>query len=378
MSSLLDGMKVGLRRVAKASLAYAIYSSGLLDQLSAYGTSIKGGRRIIILGYHRIVKDFHNSSEYAIPALLTSEKIFKQHIDLIYKKYNFISLDDALEALSEGYLPKRDSVVLTFDDGYQDFYTVAFPILRRYSLPATLFVPTGLIGKTEPLAHDQIFYLLMEMIKRHYSVMALLEKSNLIEPLTVVRSALAGHRPDYYRAMRALFEMPRVQVKRLITAMKNKLQFSDDEFPVEYRLLDWSMLGEIIAAGLTIGAHTRNHPLLTAEPQMMAECEIFCSKAELEYRLGISVRHFAYPDGRYNANIVELVKQAGFQSACTTEDRPNLPGENPYQLKRKLLWERACLGIFSNFSRIVAECQLRGLFSNKICKRQSDPVNCYE
>lgn len=378
MYSLVNEAKIGLRRVTKALLAYTIYQSGLLNQLTMYHNGVKDQHRIIILGYHRVVKDFSSSSFLSIPSMLISANTFRCHLNLICHRFDCISLDEALEVIAGHRTLKRDAVVLTFDDGYQDFYDVAYPILRTYKLPATLFVPTSMIGEKSPLIHDQLYYLILEMTRCNHSITALLKELNLLEPLPLISKALSGQKPDYYTAMRALLDLPQRQVDKLIKAMKDKLNFLDSNFPTEYQLLSWPSLLEMANTGITIGAHTRMHTLLTEESKDVVEAEIIGSKAELELKLGKVVRHFAYPDGRYNHQIAELVRNAGFQSACTVEDRPNMLLENPYQLKRKLLWERSCLGIFSGFSEIVAECQLRGLFANSINKQQSGLVSSYD
>lgn len=375
---LFNEAKMGLRRFTKALLSYAVYKSGLLDQLAKYRTGIKNEHRIIILGYHRVVKDFSSSSALSIPSMLISASTFLCHVNLICQRFDCISLDEALDVIAGYRTLKRDAVVITFDDGYQDFYDVAYPILHKYKLPATIFVPTSMIGGKTPLTHDQLYYLILEMARYNHSIPKLLKEINLLEPLLKVSNDLCDEKTNHYSVMRSFLELPQKEIEKLIKAMKDELKFSDSEFPTEYQLLTWPKLLEMADAGITIGAHTRRHTLLTQEAKNIAEAEIRGSKAELELNLGRTVHHFAYPDGRYNHQIAELVRNAGFQSACTVEDRPNIVLDNPYQLKRKLLWERSCLGIFSGFSEIVAECQLRGLFANSINKQQSGLVNSYE
>src|SRR5436309_15678116 len=134
-------LKAKMRRAAKAAIAYTAYGSGLIDRLAAQRTGINGQPRIIMVGYHRVVEDFKKSSRMAIPSLLISGKTLKRHIDLICRKFDCISLDDAVEAIAGHRKLRRDSVVLTFDDGYRDFYDVALPILQTCNVPAAIFVP---------------------------------------------------------------------------------------------------------------------------------------------------------------------------------------------------------------------------------------------
>src|SRR5262249_37275365 len=257
------------------------------------------------------------SARVSISSLLISARTFRRHLNLICKRFDCISLDDALEAVEGRRELKRDAVVLTFDDGYQDFYYVAYPILRYYNLPAVIFVPTALIGRSTFLTHDQIYFLIMEMTRRNRSVAALLEKLNLTAHLsTVIRSLRLGN-ADYYSALRALIELSYERSKLLIKAMKEELKFSDTDFPREYNLLTWPMLSEMALGGITVGAHTRKHVLLTQESLEVAEREIRVSKTELEQLLGKPALHFAYPDGRYSRQIADIVKNVGFRSDCT-------------------------------------------------------------
>src|ERR1051326_8811784 len=132
MSRTSSAFNLKLRHIIKTSLAYTAYISGMIDSLASYRTGIRSERRIIMLGYHRIVEDFSHSSRRAIPSLLTSTRTLRRQLDLILRKYDCISIDDMLAALTGKLTLRRDAVVLTFDDGYRDFYQLVFPILRAY------------------------------------------------------------------------------------------------------------------------------------------------------------------------------------------------------------------------------------------------------
>jgi peptidoglycan/xylan/chitin deacetylase (PgdA/CDA1 family) len=355
-----------LRQVTKSSIAYLAYFSGMIDELAAARTGIRNQPRIIILGYHRLVENFQESSKIAIPSLLTSVATFRRQLDLMLKKFDCITLDDAIEAIAGRLKLSRDAVVLTFDDGYRDFYDLALPTLRSYKLPSAIFVATDLIGGNEPLIHDQVYYLICELSRRHRPLPHLPPLPAIASIQATARKAISNG--DNYQAMRALLELPRAQLQTLIDEIKCDLNFTNDQFPDEYKMLTWPMLREIAAANITIGAHTCNHLLLTLENVEKVTLEIANSKRALEEGLNLSIDHFAYPDGRYNDQVIGIVRAAGFRSASTIEDRPNTLSDDPYRLKRKILWENSCLGIFGGYSDIVAECQLRGLFSNPAYK----------
>lgn len=105
-------------------------------------------------------------------------------------------------------------------------------------------------------------------------------------------------------------------------------------------LIDDSQAREWLAAGHEIGAHTLTHPRLTRISVSEARREIFESKSRLEDRLQHPVRHFCYPYGDFDPAIQELVIEAGFETACSTEPGSNLDHPNRYGLRRWLATHR--------------------------------------
>ena len=99
-------------------------------------------------------------------------------------------------------------------------------------------------------------------------------------------------------------------------------------------LMNESQIRDWLAAGHWIGAHTCTHPRLSLLSRKEAREEIFSGKKKLEDRFGTPVDHFAYPYGDYNETTVELVQEAGFQTACTMHRGINLSDTSPFELKR--------------------------------------------
>ena len=105
---------------------------------------------------------------------------------------------------------------------------------------------------------------------------------------------------------------------------------------VQERLMEPAEVREWLAAGHRIGAHTMTHPRLTTLPLPKAREEITASKKALEDLFGLPVDHFAYPFGDYNAAVSDLVQEAGFRTATTTEAGVNGPADSPWRLKRMM------------------------------------------
>lgn len=93
---------------------------------------------------------------------------------MISSYFRVISLEHLLEEINRGGLPAR-TVCITFDDGYQDNFEYAFPILRHYNLPATIFLTTDLIDTKEMLWHD----IVLQTIKGAKNSILDFEKANI-------------------------------------------------------------------------------------------------------------------------------------------------------------------------------------------------------
>jgi peptidoglycan/xylan/chitin deacetylase (PgdA/CDA1 family) len=121
------------------------------------------------------------------------------------------------------------------------------------------------------------------------------------------------------------------------------------------------MLAELTRAGVTVGSHTASHALLTQESRDRVRDELRGSRRALERRLGAPVRHFAYPDGRFDAGVVEEVAAAGYRTAFTTCQHRD-PRRRLLTMPRRLLWENSCRGAAGAFSPAVMSCVVDGVF----------------
>lgn len=92
-----------------------------------------------------IILAYHSVSTAKISGAVSPEQ-FEQHMQVLKKcAFNVVSLDQLAQYRKQGAIPPK-TVCITFDDGYRDNYTTAFPILEKYTFPATVFVVTDVIG----------------------------------------------------------------------------------------------------------------------------------------------------------------------------------------------------------------------------------------
>ncbi len=303
---------------------------------------------VTIIGYHRVVADIRKAEKNSIYGLVVSRETFREHCRILKRDFEVISLTEAAEFLEGGSFSVRPKAVITFDDGYLDNYEEAFPILCKFNLPATIFLPTMLIGKDEPLAHDKAFWLAKNALEKNIELENVFLKAGLAKETANVSDVLELTDKIVY--------LPAEQRDIIITELEKILEIK--QYPVEYKLLNWDMVREMNKNGINFGDHTATHPVLPLEDEKLFESEIFESKKILEKELGKTVISFAYPNGKYNEHIRKQIIKAGYRVAITTDKHPNKIGEDLFALGRTCLCEESTRGIKGVYSPKIAAFRL--------------------
>jgi peptidoglycan/xylan/chitin deacetylase (PgdA/CDA1 family) len=316
----------GLRRSSAVRLfAGGLHHSGLLSPLTRAVGYVRRSAAFPILTYHRVNDD----GDPFFSALPTA--VFERQMRHVARNYRVLPLEDLVERLQRGGLP-RNTLAITFDDGYRDNLTHAAPILSRLGLPATIFLATGFIGTAEVPWFDRLAHGL--------------KKSTM----DVVRTpwgdelALSGL-PARMRAMERTLEhfkrVPDEERHRGLDELLTALGVTDQRI-FKNLMLSWDDVHAVRGLGFTIGAHTVNHPILSRVTPQRAWTEILGSRTMIESACGAAPRAFAYPNGGtedYTETVKRLVREAGFTCAVTTRFGLNTSNTNPWELRRGGPWE---------------------------------------
>ncbi|MBI4638167.1 MAG: polysaccharide deacetylase family protein [Candidatus Rokubacteria bacterium] len=335
----------------KTGIALALRASGGARLVAL----VSGARRLpLVIGYHRVVADRPARVRSAIPPMLVSRRMLERHLDWIGRRFRFVSLDELGSRLESGEGLATPLAAVTFDDGYRDVYDHAFPLLARKGIPAAVFVVADWIGNPSPLPHDRLYLLLTRAWPTARDV---LSRLGVLPPGSGTPRAPS----DPFSALRLLLTtLSQAGIARVIAALEEQTAIDDGALE-GLRPLAWEMLAEMRRAGITVGSHTRTHPVLTRETQPRVSAEIAGSRSALQARLGTPIDHFAYPDGAFDAEIVEAVAAAGYRFAYTT-CRHRDPRHPLLTIPRRLLWENSCLDAAGRFSSAVASCLTHGVF----------------
>lgn len=293
-------------------------------------------RKLRVLTYHRIgAPDERPDLD---PALVSATpEQFERQVSHLSRNFDVVGLDRAIGALrGEADLPGRP-VLLTFDDAYRDFAEVAWPILRSHGLPATLFVPTGFPDRPERSFWWDRLHRAFEAASPEH-VRTALGRGPITEP--------RQHPGEAFGRLRTrLKDLPHADAMEEVDRLCREL---GEAPPAESAVLGWDDLRKLQEDGVTIGSHSRSHALLTRLPREEARSEIVGSGRDIARELGRPPDSFCYPAGYHDAEVRELVREAGYAAAFTTVSGHNRPGEtDPLRIRRTGITRRTSLPIFT-------------------------------
>ena len=347
------------RNLVKSGLARALFWTRA-DAL--LGALVDAPRTPVVLGYHRVVDDFRREARQTIAPMLITPRMLEQQLDWIGRRFRFVSLDELGQRLERDGESAGRLAAVTFDDGYRDVYERAFPLLQKKGIPSAVFVVTDMVSRRDLLPHDRLYLAL----RRAYATWE--------EPTRALRRVFLGlgiSMPGAERWTGADWTVASMtawllrclrqdEVRRVVESLEFSVGL-DEEAAHGLLPMTWAMLARMQRAGVTIGSHTKTHAWLTLEDRAHALEELYGSRLALESRLGVTVRHFAYPDGQFNREMAELVAVAGYQFGYTTCNHRDT-SQPLLTIPRRMLWQNACLDGRGRFSPAILSCHVHGVF----------------
>jgi len=265
---------------------WAAYSSG---SALRHARSV---RRPRILMYHIVGDDE------------VSTRQFEWQLRFLRKHLEPVGLGELANRVQAGTVTGREAVI-TFDDGVRNHFTVAWPLLRAYAVPATFFVCPGLIESGDWLWRTEL-------------------RMRLKSLGNAERGEVARNAGCPESAAEAIMEWTKtlsMDDRRVFQTSVEKLtrDFSPRPEDTErHAPLTWDQVRQMDASLITIGSHTSTHPMLPTLDDSTLETEIAGSRRALEQKLDRCVDLFSYPNGANNAAVVKLARQ-NYRAAVTTQ-----------------------------------------------------------
>jgi len=258
--------------------------------------------KLLVFRYHRVSPSLDNNTYLSIP-----QECFEEQIRFIKSNFKTVNMS---EGASELYKNKSNEIyaAINLDDGYMDNYLYAYPILKRYDMPATIFLTTDFIEKKHAFWWDRVFNLASRLdsnktalgidMKTFSKSKGVFQKNRMIDEIN-----------------KLLRKKEEKDIDVILDGLEKKFSLRETE---PAAMLGWDQIKEMNDNGISFGAHTKTHRnLCLLEDREVLE-ELVYSKKEIEGRLGVDVREFSYPFGAFNKRIRRITEKAGFRCARTS------------------------------------------------------------
>jgi N,N'-diacetyllegionaminate synthase len=290
-----------------------------------------------ILLYHGVCDD-----EDVSPGLNSSGKHiprsrFEHEMGALSGSYNIVTMRQIADAhAGRGSLPPK-SVAVTFDDGYENNFSVAYPILKRYGVAATIYLATGFIGTKRLIWTDLLELAFMRtdraslIIERSdrrfdFSLSSLNKKIEAFQILKAYCKRLPNHEKD----------------KVVETAIERLIGSPPSDAPKSTRFMDWAQVREMATSGIVeFGAHTIDHVSLLKVPKDEMRRQIDVSIADVARETGRTCSLFSYPEGQphdYDTTVIDYLKSIGIDHCPNAIDGSNdVATTDPFHIRRSMV-----------------------------------------
>jgi len=315
-------------RGKRQRLAHLFHDIGLLPLLQRIRERVRTD--LLILAYHRVRDVVDADFDFDLALISATPEQFRAQVAWLKQGFQPMRLHDVIELIDAGRPLPPNAAIITFDDGYDDNYHVAFPILREFGVPATFFVSTGHIDSGAPYTYDW----LVHMFCRTTATRVVVPELGLDVAMSADRAGRAALAECALDRMKRLEEVQQAMILRRLES-----EWSLPRMPhADSRPMTWAQLREMHAAGMEIGSHGVHHRMLARLPRAEMALEIATSRQSLERELGAPAEVLSYPVGgtdAFSAAVINEVRSQQFRIACSYLSGSNRwPVADRYALRR--------------------------------------------
>jgi peptidoglycan/xylan/chitin deacetylase (PgdA/CDA1 family) len=312
-------------------------------------------KSFVVLMYHRVVPKSARSICIQ-PGMYVTPETLDMHLSWIKSHFQVLSPNDVLTLLRGSSLKTngRPRSIITFDDGWLDFYLYAYPLLLKHDLPALVFLPTNFIGTDNRFWTDRLSKIIQANSFSKHKTKPGLSKYPEINAIEAAKGSLDE---IIEVAIASLKPLPNGYIEKILEELSSR---NPGDIPEQGRVfMNWAEIRQLKESGFVyFGSHTSDHCILTTLPASIIESQLRKSKAKLlqEKLVDDSSVSFCYPNGNFNSEILKIVQSCGYHFAFTTEQGWNDSNTNPYALRR--------IGLHNDIaaSQGMLACRLASIF----------------
>lgn len=285
--------------------------------------------KLMVVMYHGVTRNRYD------PPVWTQlpEEIFLAQMKYIKSHYNILHLSSFISFLRSGKdLPDR-SALITFDDGLRNNYSVAFPILKRLTIPATIFLTTNFIDTERIFWFDELLFLIRQKVKQNEKIVD-----------EIMANFGSRYRNDvwnaYFYMVNKMKRMSEDERNIIMDQLRDNMKMDSGLMLDDFGLMKWDHILEMERSGIIdFGAHTANHRILANISEELWDEEMKEPRATLSKILGKDIVSFCFPNGipevDFNERHIDYLRACGYICAFTTEASLYSPGKvDPFRIGR--------------------------------------------
>ncbi|HEY8940787.1 MAG TPA: polysaccharide deacetylase family protein [Cellvibrio sp.] len=260
-----------------------------------------------VIMYHRV------NDDPSISGLPSSE--FEKQIAYIAKHFRVVPIETLIQEIKEQRI-RPYTIAITFDDGHSDFYEHAWPVLKKYKAPVSLYITTSFVNKELWLWPDLLKYVMLNCTKKQINIFPMGELSFTQDSFLKSWNILGDHCLTLTSDSRNKFIAELAYLSNCELPPKPVTPF----LPVT-----WDQLKEMISDGLDIGSHTVSHPILSGLDTTTLRHELIDSANIIRQKLGYQAKGICYPNGRLidiNNNVIYQAEKCGYHYGLLARNHP--------------------------------------------------------
>lgn len=285
--------------------------------------------RLLVVMYHGVT-----AADYQPPVWTQlPSHVFEKQIEWLSRNFTPVTLSEVVAAIKHGKDLPSNSVLITFDDGLKNNYTVAYPVLKKYQVPGAIFLTVDFIGTDRFFWVDELYMALVEARQQGVAI-------NLSFPAADSNFKIGKIWNAYYVMVEFLKRTPEVERKKRLKFIFDQVSIDRQKYQNDFGLLSWNDVRTMDDERLIeFGCHTATHRILTSVTDENLEDELFGAKQRMENKLGYKINTFCYPNGGFGVDYLakhrDLLHSAGYVCAFSTNSGMfNVGTDHPFSIPR--------------------------------------------
>lgn len=272
--------------------------------------SFGGNHLLYVLAYHRLAPQHCRNYPFSKGTISATLDDFDKQMRFVSKRFNVIGFEELSKCISSGRSLPENSLIITFDDGYADNYEIAWEVLKRYELTATIFLAVSSVETSTLFWFDKLSYMMNKFSGKSIKI-----GEHVFKPKNDNREMV---RESVMALFSSVSEQERLGLFAEMERQCNiRVQPEDSTLP---KPLSWKQIDEMSKGGMEFGSHTMSHPFLENLSEEEIMYELRESKLVIERSINKEVKAVAYPSGSYDRRVLYCAKKCGYQFGVSYEN----------------------------------------------------------